>query len=171
MSSVVLCAFFAGAAAVLRAETLAGQQNYGGGDDFYARAYDLVNLGILLAAGVAAAGLLVALAEGIIERRRSLAALVAAGTPIATLRGAVLLQGLLPLVPAVLLATALEAGSVFSLVGIAWATNEPDRISLPIPWTGLATVVGVGVAVTLAATALALPFLQRSVRPSELRFE
>jgi hypothetical protein len=171
MSSVVLCAFFAGAAAVLRAETLDSQRNYGGGGDFYARAYDLVNLGILLAAGVAAAGLLVALAEGIIERRRSLAALVAAGTPVATLRGAVLLQGLLPLVPAILLATALGAGSVLSLVGIAWAANDPNRISLAVPWADLAAVVGVGIAVTLAATALALPFLQRSVRPAELRFE
>jgi hypothetical protein len=166
MSSVVVGAFFAAATAVLKADTLATQ-----GDDrdrFYARGFELVNLGILVGVSVAAAGLLVALAEGILERRRSLAALAATGTPLATLRRAVLLQGLLPLVPAVLLATALGAGSVFALIG---STGEDGAARTPLPLAELALVAAAGIAASLAATALTLPFLHRSVRPSELRFE
>ena len=164
ISSVVVCAFFASATAVFKADTLATQPD----DQFYARSFELVNLGILVAVIVAAAGLLVGIAESILERRRSLAALVATGTPIGTLRRAVLLQGLLPLVPAMLLATALGAGCVFALLG---STGDDGTTRTPLPLADLTLVVAVGIAASLAATALSLPFLHRGVRPSELRFE
>lgn len=76
------------------------------GDDIYLRAMDLIDLAVLVGIGIAAAGLLVGVAEGIVERRRSLAALTASGTPRRTLGLAVVLQVLVPTVPLVLAAVA-----------------------------------------------------------------
>ena len=169
MSSVVICAFFASIVAVFKADTLAGRNSMDAA--FYERAFDLVNLGLLMAVIIAAAGLLVSLAESVLERRRSLAALLAAGTPIGTLRRAVMLQGLLPLVPALLLATALGGLMFLAITGVYPETVVGNVDEPSFPLADLALIALTGLLASVLATALSLPFLHRSVRPSELRFE
>jgi hypothetical protein len=67
-------------------------------------ALNLVDAAVAAGLGIGLAGLLVALVEAAVSRRRSLAAAVATGIPRGTLARAVLLQSLLSTVPALLLA-------------------------------------------------------------------
>lgn len=77
-------------------------------DDFYLGAMNLVDLAVAVAMAIAAGGLLVALVEGIIARRRAYAALVATGVPRGTIGRSLLWQSLAPAAPAV--AVALTVG-------------------------------------------------------------
>lgn len=81
-------------------ETLAADPTY----NFHQGAFDLVQLAMTVAIAIAAAAVLVALVEQIVERRRTLAALVAAGTPRPVLVRAGMLQIALPLIPGVVVA-------------------------------------------------------------------
>ncbi|MET8120833.1 FtsX-like permease family protein [Micromonospora sp. NPDC005189] len=76
----------------------------GGADPFYLSTMDLVEAAVAVAILIAAGGLIVALVEGIVARRRAYAALVATGVPRATLSRSVAWQALAPAVPAILLA-------------------------------------------------------------------
>ncbi|MFC7529380.1 FtsX-like permease family protein [Actinoplanes sp. GCM10030250] len=93
-------------AAHTRYNELTGSQGYGTAEDpdFYLGAVNLIMVAVAVAVVIAAAGLLVALAESIVARRRTHAALTAAGVPRRTLSAAVLGQTFAPLVPALLLA-------------------------------------------------------------------
>ncbi|MFF0254861.1 FtsX-like permease family protein [Micromonospora zamorensis] len=73
-------------------------------DSFYLSTMDLVDAAVAVAILIAAGGLIVALVEGIVARRRAYAALVATGVPRATLSRSVAWQALAPAVPAILLA-------------------------------------------------------------------
>ncbi|MEU8388893.1 FtsX-like permease family protein [Micromonospora sp. NPDC048843] len=75
-----------------------------GGSSFYLDTMDLVDTAVAVAILIAAGGLMVALVEGIVARRRAYAALVATGVPRATLSRSVAWQALVPAVPAILLA-------------------------------------------------------------------
>ena len=79
---------------------------------------DLVDAAVAVGVAIAAAGLLVALAEGIVARRRTYAALVATGVPRATLARSILWQVFAPLVPAILLALAVGLSLVRGLSGV-----------------------------------------------------
>ncbi|WCN81832.1 ABC transporter permease [Micromonospora sp. LH3U1] len=76
----------------------------GGANPFYLSTMDLVDGAIAVAILIATGGLIVALVEGIVARRRAYAALVATGVPRATLSRSVAWQALVPAVPAILLA-------------------------------------------------------------------
>jgi hypothetical protein len=167
-------------------------------DPFYERAYDLIGLAIWVAALVAAAGLLVATAEQVTARRRTLAALTASGTPLGVMARAVLLEVALPLVAGVTMAVTagiLAARGAFDQdlkvergggtycqppVGAAdnWCALPARQIdvpefqlarSVPVPWTGLLWLGGGAIVVTLLLAALGLLFLRRSTSVSELR--
>jgi len=153
----VLAVLVASGAAVLRAETLRTQQDNG----FYRSAYDLVDLALLVAVLVAAAGLLVASCESVLECRRTLASLAATGVPLGTLRMAVLLQSLLPAVPAVALAAAVGAFGAFALTA-----TFGDAV---FPLARLLGVLALALLVVTAASAATLPLLRRAVCPTELR--
>lgn len=84
---------------------LSGQSFVPEGTGFYERAYQLVGYAVLVAMVIAAAGLLVALADGILARRRALASLVATGASHGLLARALSWQVISPVVPAVALAT------------------------------------------------------------------
>ncbi|HEX5568641.1 MAG TPA: hypothetical protein VFY14_17230, partial [Streptomyces sp.] len=73
-------------------------------DSFYLDSMDLVDAAVTVALVIAAAGLLVAVAESIVSRRRTLASLVATGVPRPVLGRALAWQTFLPLAPATLLA-------------------------------------------------------------------
>jgi hypothetical protein len=157
LSGVVLAVLVAAAAAVPRADAL---QISDDNDEFYRSAYALVDLALLVALVVAAAGLLVASCEAVLERRRTLASLAAAGVPLGTLRRAVLLQSLLPAVPAVTLALVVGAGFTLAPAVLGF---------VPIPWARLLGVLVLALLAVTAASAATLPLLRRAVRPTELR--
>ncbi len=157
LSGVALAVLVASGAAVLRAETLSAQQD----DGFYRSAYDLVDLALLVALVVAAAGLLVASCEAVLERRRTLASLAATGVPLGTLRRAVLLQSLLPAVPAVALAAVAGASGAF-----AFTAALGDAV---LPSARLLGVLALALLAVTAASVATLPLLGRVVRPTELR--
>lgn len=157
LSGIVLAVLVASGAAVLRADTLRSQQD----DAFYRSAYDLVDLALLVALTVAAAGLLVASCEAVLERRRTLAALVATGVPLGTLRRAMLLQSLLPAVPAVALAAVAGASGALALTA-----TFGDAV---VPWTRLLGVLALALVTVATASAATLPLLRRAVRLTELR--
>ncbi|WP_328341008.1 ABC transporter permease [Micromonospora sp. NBC_00421] len=71
---------------------------------FYLRSMDLVDLAVGVAVAIAAGGLVVALVDGIVARRRTYAALVAGGVPRATIGRAVVWQAFAPAIPAIGLA-------------------------------------------------------------------
>jgi len=157
LSGVVLAVLVASGASVLRSATLRYEAAR---DTFYRNAYDLVDLALAVALVVAAAGLLVASCEAVLERRRTLASLWAAGVPLATLRRAVLLQALLPAVPALLLA---------AIVGTAVAQVPGAVGGLTFPWLRLLAILAAALAAVCLSTLLTLPLLRRSAQPAELR--
>lgn len=159
----------------LRAYTLASTDH---ADTFYADTFDLVNLVLVVAVVVATLGLLVVAAEGVVARRRSLAALTAAGTPIGVLRRAVLAEALLPLAPAAVLAAIAGVLAARGLFGTTYTRYDytssgqllDERIlQVPVPWTEVGVLVVGTLAVTLLVTSVSLLFLRRSTDPSELR--
>jgi hypothetical protein len=96
--------------AVKRYAELTGESYDPGDNAFYARAYELIDYALLIAVAIAALGLMVALADGIVTRRRTLTALIAGGTPRGVLSRATAWQVLAPAVPAI--AIAVSAGVV-----------------------------------------------------------
>ncbi|WP_031508348.1 hypothetical protein [Streptomyces megasporus] len=165
-------------------------------ETFYLRTMDLVDAAVIVALVIAAGGMLVAVAETVVARRRSHAALTASGVPRRVLGRAVLWQTFAPLVPAVLLASAVGALMGRGYFGVevkayggmsevcdadpevcATAFEEHSRLvklpdlhlSVPVPLDDLA-LQGLGVlALVLAATGVGLLFLRSGTSVEELR--
>jgi hypothetical protein len=148
--------------------------------DVYASGTYLASLALLVGGIVAALGLLVGAVESVLTRRRTLAALVAAGTPPAVLRRAVLLEILLPLTPAILVSTAAGALAARGLFGTTVrASGEVvmaegpvvpvTMIEVPVPWVELGTVAGLALTLTALLTLAVMPLLTRAVDATELR--
>ncbi|NJC72623.1 ABC transporter permease [Planosporangium thailandense] len=162
---------------------------------FYFDSMDLVNGVVGVATALAAAGMLVAIVEGIVSRRRAYASLVATGVPRGTLARAILWQTFAPVVPAVLVALVAGAalprgiagesraggGSTQYCVGdwdLCQDPNSPNLRTLevptfahtiPVPFADLA-VVGVGaLAAVLLVVGAGLLVLRSATSVDELR--
>ncbi|MEV4198573.1 FtsX-like permease family protein [Micromonospora globbae] len=168
-----------------------------GDNPFYLATMTLVDLAVTVAVVIAAAGLLVAVVEGIVARRRAYAALVATGVPRGTLARSIAWQSVLPAVPAILLALAVgtlvarglfgdaTSGSYTSLVCDAGerlcsdpATRErysrivevPATHRVPdVPLEHLALLGAGALAAVLVTVAVGLLFLRSSTAVEELR--
>lgn len=161
------------------------------GPEFYFGAIRLVMVAVGLSAAVAAAGLLVALAESIVARRRTYASLTAAGVPRRTLIGAILWQTLTPLLPALVLALAVGDALVrliqtdFNL-GSEYATcltdpqvrgqcvppavvQAPMVLHVPIPWGDLGMLGAGALLAVLVAVGAGTLVLRSSTDLEELR--
>ena len=139
-------------------------------ESFYADTFSLVDAVLALAIALAAASLLVTAAESVVERRQTLAALAAAGTPRGVLARTILAETLFPLVPTCVLAAAAGSVAVRGVLGAeVSAFDSGATVPVPVPWTELAILTGGTLAVTAAVTALALLFLRRSTDITELR--
>ena len=143
-------------------------------DAFYTNAFDLVDLVLLVAAVLAALGLLIAAAEGIVARRRTYAAVVAAGTPRGVVARAVLAETVLPLVPSLLLATVVGTVAANGFFGrhvdsFDDTLNESRSVVVGVAWGPLTLTLALALGVTLVATALGLVFLRSATDVSELR--
>ncbi|WP_410536120.1 ABC transporter permease [Streptomyces sp. KL2] len=176
----------------------AGQETTGGygSDTFYLDAMDVVDTAVVVGLVIAAAGLLVTVAEAVVARRRSHAALAAAGVPRSVMGRALVWQTFAPLVPAVALAMTVgtlmgrgyfgaevrEGGGRAQTCDAAPALCEenfekyshlievPDVVrAVPVPLGDLA-LHGLGVLVLVAAaTGLGLLFLRPGTSAEELR--
>ncbi|WP_432956151.1 FtsX-like permease family protein [Micromonospora haikouensis] len=168
-----------------------------GGDTFYLNAIGLVDLAVAVAVTIAAGGLLVALVEGIVARRRAYAALVAQGVPRGVLGRSVAWQALAPAVPAVLLALTVglllgrflsgpvragggryefcEATAAICADPVARTpylriVDSPERYVTPgVPLESLALVGAGAVAAVALTVAVGLLFLRASTTVEELR--
>jgi hypothetical protein len=168
-----------------------------GADPFYLSTMDLVDAAVAVAVLIATGGLIVALVEGIVARRRAYAALVATGVPRATLSRSVAWQALAPAVPAILLALTVgtllgrglfgEVSTGVSSTEICEATaalcDDPatreqyTRIvytpeierAVPVPLEQLAWFGAGALAAVLVTVGVGLLFLRASTALDELR--
>jgi hypothetical protein len=174
-ASVLLAVLIGGAILGTRANFLASQDP---ADTFYADTFDLLDIVLGVAIVLSAANLLITTSEAIVDRRRTLSALVAGGTPRIVLARAAVLESLVPLVPAVVVASAagvLASRSTFGTTVERPATFEASgdsqwiTVGVPVPWTQLVLLGGSAIASSLMATTISLVFLRASTRPSEMR--
>ena len=141
-----------------------------------AEALAAVDLALVVAGVIAAAAVLVGTVEGVLGRRRSTAALAAAGVPRGVLGRAVLLEVLLPIVPAAVLATAAGALATRGVFGTSLESGRADadgvvsivRQAVPVPWSQLAVVLAAAVLGVAVLSLLTLPLLRRTTDPAEL---
>ncbi|MFF5176758.1 FtsX-like permease family protein [Micromonospora sp. NPDC000316] len=173
-AALLAAVIFGAGAAALRAhfvarDTFEREQNRlagvdAGSDPFYLATMDLVDAAVGVAVLLAACGLMVALVEGIVARRRAYAALVATGVPRGVLSRSVAWQALAPAVPAILLA--LTVGAVvgrgyFPAVGAERAAGVPVE---HLAWLGAGAFAAV-----LVTVGVGLLFLRASIAVEELR--
>jgi hypothetical protein len=120
--------------------------------------------GAVIVLAMIGASLLIAAGEGLSERRRALAVLGAVGARRSTVAWSVLWQTAIPVVGGLALACAL---------GVALGAMLSAVVSLPpaLDWGTIGLMLGAGVAVIAAVTALTLPTLSRMMRPEALRVE
>ncbi len=119
---------------------------------------------LLVVFGISAFGLMVALAVGLLERRRPFALLRAAGTPVRTLKWACFLEVFAPLLVMSLLAALVGAVSGRLLVNAGQQSQQATWGALFAP-----TATGLAVAVVLLCTSLVL--VRRVTDTEETRFE
>ena len=146
--------------------------------DFYFGAFDLVDAAIYVGMAIAAAGLLVTVAEGIVTRRRTYARLVATGVPRGTLARSIVWQAVAPIVPAIVLALAVGYSLVSGISGAQSTTHEvcdsnggckSTTVDLVIPFGDLAIVGGIALAAVLVVVGTGLLLLRSSTSVEELR--
>jgi hypothetical protein len=126
----------------------------------------LANLALAVTLTIAGCSLAVAVAAGIIERKRPFSLLRLAGMHLAELRRAALLEAAAPLLLIALASAVLGLGTSAVIVGltaggVAW---QPPSVGY---WVSLAG----GLALALGVAAAALPLLGRTTAPSTVRFE
>jgi hypothetical protein len=114
---------------------------------------------------LAAASLALAAIDGISDRKRSLAALTALGVPTSALRRAIAVEVLAPFAIASLSAVA------FGVVVGATLVELTSNVSLAVPWTPLASWLGIAAVAALAATAATVTRIGAAIGPEHLRSE
>jgi ABC-type antimicrobial peptide transport system permease subunit len=137
-------------------------------DNFYLSTMNLVDLAIVVALVIAAGGLLVAVGEGIVSRRRAYAALVASGVPRGVLARSILWQALVPMVPSVVLALFVGVRLVGSAMGDT-VDNYGRSAPYVLPLDTIATYGVLAVAAVAVAVGVGLLFLRGSTAVEELR--
>ena len=117
----------------------------------------------------AACSLLVTVVGSIVDRKRPFTLLRLSGTPGSTLYKVVLLESVLPLVTASLVAAATGIGVAIPLVKALPILRYEANLALPGPTYYLA--MGAGLIVALIVVCCALPLLDRTTQPNNARFE
>ena len=121
---------------------------------------------VVLTLLVAGCSLAVAVGGGLVERKRPITLLRLSGTPAPTLYRMVLLESVLPLVLAAVLAAGAGLAVAVPVVGQVAA-----RASITLPGAGYLLTTGGGLLASLLVIAAALPLLGRITRPDSVRFE
>ena len=145
-------------------------------DPFFAISFALVGVALILVLIVTASTLAVHAAESILDRRRVLAALVAAGTPVSVLRDSLRREAMLtsmPLSVGGVLLGAVVTGGVGAISGRPVTFQEGLTLALPLLFVCAQVIVTVGL--TWAAIRIAIravgPQLVLATSPDNLRTE
>jgi hypothetical protein len=118
---------------------------------------------------MAACSLAVTVGGGILERKRPFTLLRLSGTSGVTLYRVVVLESVLPLLSASLVAAATGVGVAVPLVkALPKLRNEP---SLALPGLSYYVAMGVGLVIALLVVSSALPLLRRVTQTNNARFE
>jgi hypothetical protein len=127
----------------------------------------LVYFAVALTILVAGCSLAVAIGGGLTDRKRAFTLLRVSGTPVRTLYRVLLLEAVLPLAAATLVAAGLAYGmSVLAVTQMAPAGT-------PVPMLGHVyfATMGAGLAIALIVIGVTLPLLNRMTGPDHVRFE
>ncbi|MEU4511660.1 FtsX-like permease family protein [Nonomuraea wenchangensis] len=116
---------------------------------------------------VAGCGLLVAVAGGVVERRRPFTLLRLSGTPTRTLSAVVVLETAVP----VLLAALVAAAAGFGVAGPVIDQLAIKSAPAALPGAGYLLTVGGGLLAALLIVLAGLPLLKRVTAPDNARFE
>jgi hypothetical protein len=127
----------------------------------------LVDLAVALTLVVAGCSLAVAVGGGLLERKRAFTLMRVSGTPLATLARVVMLEAVVPLVAA----TVVAGGTAYGMSVLAVARLASKGTPLPVLGDGYYLTMAAGLLVSLAMIAAALPLLRRMTAPASVRFE
>jgi hypothetical protein len=127
----------------------------------------LIYIAVLLTLIVAGCSLAVALGGSLVERKRPFTLLRVAGTPIGTLYRVVLLEALLPLVAA----TVVAGATGYGLAVLTVNRMAPGGTPVPVPGHAYFLTMAVGLVGSLLVIVLSLPLLDRVTSPRGVRFE
>ena len=127
----------------------------------------LVYIAVALTLLVAGCSLAVTAGGGLVERKRPFALLRVAGTPAAALYRVVLLETVLPLAVATVVAGGVAWGVSVLTIGKLAAAGTP----VPVPGHAYFLLMGTGLAISLAVILATLPLLGRMTAPAAARFE
>jgi ABC-type antimicrobial peptide transport system permease subunit len=127
----------------------------------------LIYTAVALTLIVAGCSLAVTVGGSLVERKRPFTLLRVAGTQMSTLYRVVLLEAVLPLAAATLIAGAIAYGiSVLTVGKIA-----PAGTPVPVPGHAYFLTMGVGLFAALLVILTSLPLLRRITGPAAVRFE
>ncbi|HET9167855.1 MAG TPA: FtsX-like permease family protein [Actinospica sp.] len=127
----------------------------------------MMNIAVVLTLLVAGCSLAVAAGGSLVERRRPFTLLRLTGTPTRVLYKVILLEAVLPLAAATVLAVATGYG----LAVIAAMKVAPAGTPVPTPSGSYYLTMGLGLLAALALISGTLPFLNRITRSDNARFE
>jgi hypothetical protein len=127
----------------------------------------LVYIAVALTLLVAGCSLAVAAGGGLVERKRPFSLLRVAGTPVAALYRVVLLETVLPLA----LATVVAGGLAWGVSVLTIGKFARPGTAVPVPGHTYFLLMGTGLAISLAVILATLPLLGRMTGPASARFE
>jgi len=126
----------------------------------------LVYFAVALTILVAGCSLAVAIGGGLTDRKRPFTLLRVSGTPVRALYRVLLLEAVLPLAAATLVAAGLAYGmSVLAVTQMAPGTPVPQLSHVYF------VTMGAGLAIALIVIGVTLPLLNRMTGPDHVRFE
>lgn len=140
------------------------EDSYDGYNESVRNFYWLLTTGTTIVFVVAAAGLVIAMLVGLVERRRPLTLLRATGADVHILRGTLLLEAMAPL-------TIMAVLSAVAGAGIGVYISTPEGGSPRIPWAQLLLPVTGGLALALLVVALATLMVRHFIDTTRTRFE
>jgi hypothetical protein len=127
----------------------------------------LVYIVVALTLLVAGCSLAVTVGGGLVERKRPFTLLRVTGAATATLHRVVLLEAVLPLLAATLVA----ASTAYCMAVLIAGRLAPAGTPTPVPGAGYYAIMGAGLAASLAVILATLPLLGRITAPGTVRFE
>jgi hypothetical protein len=132
-----------------------------------ATAERIVYAAVALTLVVAGCSLAVAAGGGLVDRKRPFTLLRVSGTPVWVLSGVVLLEAVVPLAGATLIA----AGIAYGTSVLAFVRLAPPGTAIPQLGTDYYTLMAIGLALAFGVITVTLPLLRRMTSPNTIRFE
>ncbi len=127
----------------------------------------LIFTAVALTIIVAGCSLAVTTGGSLVERKRPFTLLRVSGTGMGTLYRVVLIEAILPLAAA----TVVAGGIAYAFSALTVGAIGPPGSSMPVPSNAYFLTMGLGLVAALAIIGTSLPLLRRLTGPSSVRFE